>query len=338
MRQGFGCAVLAGVLAVCAATNGRCADEPVTITTFELVGGAKLEGFQFSTYGNGDQKNYVVSLLDGRKQILLEKEIAARREEIVALEKLSASVREEVLRSRAAAAAARAEAEAAAADQQRVDAARRRENEARERLAKVSAEIEPARTVLSAAETILSGTPVEIAKAEARYDAAKTELAATGNCSFCAYGNCAIRHRSAETLTEMMTLAAEDKVKAAQAGKAAEGVISRSQDTLRQLDERLVAARKEYDAARAETRSAAAQADAAAAQRRKAREAQAQPAANAAAAKSPVTVLTLKDKTVIRAVTILQDPDGRLSVKDEQGQVRYLSPEQIEKRELQAGK
>ena len=46
-----------------------------------------------------------------------------------------------------------------------------------------------------------------------------------------------------------------------------------------------------------------------------------------------LTVLTLKDGTALKAVTILEDPDGRLAVKDEQGKVHYLSAKDIVKRE-----
>ena len=50
------------------------------------------------------------------------------------------------------------------------------------------------------------------------------------------------------------------------------------------------------------------------------------------------TIVTLLNGTVITAVSILQDPDGRLTIKDDQGKVRYINPIDIRKRELKPAK
>jgi hypothetical protein len=326
-------AVAAGVLAASFSAGVHAADDNVTITTFELTDGTKLETFRFSAAGNGDLKNYIITAMDGRKQILLEREIVRRTDASVALDKLPAAGREEVLRSRAALAAARAESEAVAADQQIIDAARAKEIDVRNTLKKIGDETALARTVLTGAETLVRNAPSDIAKADARYDAAKTELASAGNCSHCAFGACTLNHRSADVLTEIMTAAAEDKVKIEQARKEAEGVVTRTLDNIKQLNARYDALRKAYDSAHKDTQAAIQKARDAANQRRKDRQAKLE-----GEAKATVTEITLKDKSIIRAVMLLQDAEGRLSIKDDQGKVHYVEPEQIAKRETKPAK
>lgn len=315
-------------------------EEPVTVTIFTLKDGKKMEGVSYSSIGAGDLKSYLINTLEGQRLIFLEKEVASKKEELVAVDKLPEKARKEVLKNRAIAAAAKAEAELFEKDQAEVTAAKRREIQIRTALSKLLDEMALARTVTANAEQIVKSAPVETARLDAQYDAAKTELGALSGTSYDrGFIRTSVEPRRADYLRDLMISSAEEKAKVEQGKKDAQDVIARVADAMKKLDERAAPLRKEYEAAQAEVKQAMQKAKDAAHEREKAaiKEAAAAnpaPAPGAAPAeKDGVTVLILKDGTILRAKQILEDPEGRAAVKDEAGKVHYVNLQDIVKRE-----
>src|SRR3954471_3345291 len=79
-----------------------CADEPVKVTTFDMNDGRKYEALNWSSFGSSDYKTYILSTIEGRKTMLLAKDVARYDEHQVALETLPADVRANIAKFRAA--------------------------------------------------------------------------------------------------------------------------------------------------------------------------------------------------------------------------------------------
>ncbi len=335
MHRFIAAVFIAGTLAA-SGVSGE--EEPVSVTTFETRDGRKIEAYRFSSLGAAEARSYLINTLDGQKLIYLEKEIVARQENTVPLEKLPEQARVEVRRARAAAAAARAEAEARGKDEEKIAAVRRKELEARVVLKKISEELALARTVLSHAENLIRNTPIEIARLDAQYDAAKTELGSLGGGGGVGYGpggfiRAGVEPRRGDYLRSVMTQVAEDKARLELGKKDAQDVVARVQETLKQLDARAAEMEKALAAAREELKEAQAKARDAVREREKAAAPEAKPAAGGV--EREVTLVTLKDGSQIRATAILEDPDGRVAIKDVEGKVRFVSVLEITKREAQ---
>ena len=230
-------------------------DEPLQVTTFELKDGKKFEAVAYAALGKDDLKSYVITEPSGTRSIILEKEIVSRKKETVAFVDLDEPSRREVLRQRRISTAKKADAEAAAADRKLVADAKLKESAYRAAFIKFNDELSLANDTLAKAQEIVKNTPVDIARADARYDAAKTELAATGGGGYpppyARYTGDASRN---DYLRKSMIEAAEDKARADTTRKEAEEIIARTQEKLKKLQERATQAQKEYDAAQLETR------------------------------------------------------------------------------------
>lgn len=305
-------------------------DEPVNVYKFELKGGQKIEAYRLASLGAGDLKSYVLTTLDGEKLIVLENEIVSRKEEVIELDKLPERARKEVLKSRAAAAAARAEMEAQQKEQQAIFAAKRKETDARNELKKIAEDAALAKAVLANAEKIIKETPVEIAKLDAQYDAAKTELGGLSSSYVGGYGG--VDHARADYLRGLMTRAAEDKVRLDQGKKEAQDVIARVQENLKVLEARMVIAKKDLETAQTEAKAAHQKAKDEARQREKTRETKGE------SQKEGPTLVTLKDGRTLTATSILEDPDGRVTIKDDQGKVHYLDAQDVIRRQTKSAK
>jgi len=319
-------------------------EDAVNVTTFSLKDGTKIQGASWSSLGDKDLKSYLINTLEGRRMIVLEKELQGKADELVALDKLPEKSRAEVLKTRAAAAAARAEAEASEKDEQMVTVQRRRENEKRKGMNLALDEIALARTVISNADQIVRNAPIEIARLDAHYDAAKTELGGSKDYVSGYLGGGYRDTRRSDYLRDQMVTAAEEKARLERGRKEAQDVLARTSETLKQLDTRATELRKELDAAEAETKLALKQAREAARERMQERLKEQQqevkdPAnleirpASAPAPRDAATTLVLKDGTRVKATTILEDPDGRMTIKDEQGKILYVDGKDVQKRE-----
>ncbi|HYF51372.1 MAG TPA: hypothetical protein VEJ63_18300 [Planctomycetota bacterium] len=325
-------------------------DDAVNVTTFTLKDGTKIQGTSWSSLGDKDLKSYLINTLEGRRMIVLEKELQGKADEVVALEKLPEKARAEVLKTRAAAAAARAEMEAAEKDEAAVAAQRRLEISKRKALNLALDEIALARTVLSNADQIVRNAPIEIARLDAQYDAAKTELGGSRDYVSGYLGGGYRDSRRSDYLRDQMVSAAEEKARVERNKKDAQDVITRTSETLKQLETKAVELRKELDAAEAETKLALKKAREAAQERAQERikeqqqkdqqkkdAAQKDPAnleiRPASAPAKDLTVLVLKDGTRVKATTILEDPDGRITIKDDQGKILYVDAKDVQKRE-----
>ena len=224
---------------------------PVRIITFELKDGKKFEALRFSSMGAGDLKTYLIYTLDGRKLALLEKEIVSRKEQLLPLASFPPQAQNEILQQRAAIAAAQTSANAKSEEQKVVAAAKQRENEAKAALDRARTEMIAASSRLADAEQTIKETPVALAKAEARYDAAKTELG-SGTSSYYYDANRVPGGRS-EHLSDVMMRAAEDKARLETAKKEAEELLKGGQDGLAPLSARVDSAMVDFAAAQAET-------------------------------------------------------------------------------------
>ncbi|MCY3022679.1 MAG: hypothetical protein NTW87_27180 [Planctomycetota bacterium] len=229
-------------------------EEPVTVTTFALKDGRKVEALRYVTFSAGDFKTFVVTALDGKKLTLLGKDVASQQEELVPFDKLPEAARQDVAKVRAAAAAARAAAEARAADEKAVAAAKRRENEVQAGLNKTADELKSAQELQTKAELAVRNAVTDIAKADARYDGAKTELGSLSGVydgySPYSWGN----PRRGDYLRALMTHAAEEKTMLQYEKQDAEAVVARVKETLPKLEARVAAAQNELAAAKAETK------------------------------------------------------------------------------------
>ena len=231
-------------------------DEPIQVTTFELKDGKKFAAVAYAALGKDDLKSYVITEPSGTRSIILEKEIANRKKETVAFVDLDEPSRREVLRQRRISTAKKADAEAAAAERKLISDAKLKESAYRAAFNKFNDELILATDTLAKAQEIVKNTPVDIARADARYDAAKTELAATGGGAYpppyARYTGDASRN---DYLRHAMIEAAEDKAKADTARKEAEEIIARTQEKMKKLQDRATQAQKEYDAAQLETKA-----------------------------------------------------------------------------------
>jgi hypothetical protein len=247
--------LLAGATLTCAAFGAELVDEPIQVTTFELKDGKKFEAIAYAALGKDDLKSYVITDAAGTRSIILEREIVSRKKATVAFVDLDEASRREVLRQRHIANAKKADADAAAAERKLIADAKLKESAYRAALNKDSDELALASDTLKKAHDIVKSAPIDVARADARYDAAKTELSATalGGYSppYARYTGDASR---SDYLRHAMIDAAEDKAKAESARHDAEDVIARTQDKLKKLEERVAAAQKDYDAAVLDTK------------------------------------------------------------------------------------
>jgi hypothetical protein len=240
-----------------------CADDdPATITTFQLRDGRTLEALRFSKIATGGVETYFISTLDGQRHVLKAEEIVSSKEALVALAALPEAARNEIRKQRAVTAAARTRAEADAAAQKTVAEAKRAENQARAVVTKLTAELNGARETLARAETVIRNAPIEVARADARYEAARTEL---GSLSSGYVGPNTIyvgNPNRADYLRALMVRAAEEKALALDNKKEAEAILARTSTAARQLEDALTTALKDLAAAQAESRKAIMQAHA----------------------------------------------------------------------------
>lgn len=320
--------LVALVICALAVLGAFAVEEPVTVTTFQLKDGEKIEALRYSVMTVNNSKGYLITTMEGKKQALIGSVVVSREEESVPFEKLSEKAQKEVLSMRVAAGSAQVEAETDRKTQQDVVAARRKAHEARTTLKTAEEALALAKTVLANAEKIVKDIPVEIAKYDAEYDAAKAELSEAYSTRVIGpYGT--PDHPRADYLRNLMVRAAENKVRAEQSRKEAQDVSTRVTETIKQLEARIDTAKKDFEAAEADAKAIAQIAKEDALEReKKAAEPRVEPPPQ-----ETLTVLTLKDGTALKAVTILEDPDGRLAVKDDQGKVHYLSAKDIVKRE-----
>ena len=316
------------VMCSLAALGAFAVEEPVTVTTFQLKDGGKIEALRYSVLTVNNSKGYQIITMEGKKQNLIGNDVISREEESVPFEKLPEKTQKEVLSMRAAASAARNEAAADKKGQQDAAAARRRARDAHNTLKTDEEALALAKMVLANAEKIVKDIPVEIARYDAEYDAAKAELSESYSTHIIgAYG--VLDHQRADYLRNVMVRAAENKVRAEQSRKDTQDLITRRTETIKQLEASIDTAKKDFEAAEADAKAIAQIAKEDALEReKKAAETRVEPPPQ-----DTLTVLTLKDGTALKAVTILEDPDGRLAVKDEQGKVHYLSAKDIVKRE-----
>ena len=239
-------------------------EDSVKITTFELKDGRQIPALQFSSLGTGVLKTYSVVNLEGEKITFLEKEIVSRTDKSVALDDLPEPAKNEVLKNRIIAAGLRAEAEAFSANQQFIADAKKKEAGARANLKKVQDELSLAQNILAKATSFTKNAPIEIARAEAQYDAAKTELAAFSsmrNSGGIYYnGEWLGDRRRTENLRNEMTRAAEDKARLEVDKKESESIIVSIQEKMKLLTGRLETAQKEVEADQTEVRQARAKA------------------------------------------------------------------------------
>jgi len=157
------------------------------------------------------------------------------------------------------------------ADQQNISAARRKEADAKTALSKARNDLLAATNHLNEAESTVRNAPIEQAKADARYDAAKTEL--SGTTGTVLYENPThISYSRSDYLRTLMTQAAEDKARIEAAKKEAEEYLKTAREKLKPLAEHVDNAMADLAAAQAETQQAVLVARAAAAERNKARE------------------------------------------------------------------
>jgi hypothetical protein len=237
------------------AASADLVDEPIQVTTFELKDGKKFEAVAYAALGKDDLKSYVITDPAGTRSIILEREIVSRKKENVAFVDLDEASRREVLRQRKIALAKKADQEAAANERKLIADAKLKESAYRAALNKAADELALASDTLTKARDIVRNSPVDVARADARYDAAKTELAATAAGGYAPpyarYTGDASRN---DYLRHAMVDAAEDKAKAESAKREAEEVIARTQDKMKKLEEHAAAAQKEYDAATLETK------------------------------------------------------------------------------------
>jgi len=267
-------AMLAG-LTLAGASFAAEIEGPLDVTTFELKDGSKFQAVSFAAVGRDDLKSYIIATPEGVKAIILEKEIVNRKKESIAFVELSDAARKAVLHERALAAERKAEFDAAEIDRKIIEAARRRENETRVALSHATEDVTIANDTISNAEDLIHNTPIEVAKADARYDAAKTELASGASSGGfpvgVRYASSVDTHRS-DYLRKLMTDAAEEKARLELAKKDAQDIINRTVDKLKALEGHIAEARKKLDAAQAETKQAIEHAEKAAKERATARE------------------------------------------------------------------
>ncbi len=121
--------------------------------------------------GKDDLKSYVITETNGARAIILEKEIVNRKKANLAFVDLDEPSRREVMRQRSISAAKHADGEAQAAELHVVNDAKLKESARKAEFdKKLSGELALARDVLTNAEQVIKNTPVDIARADARYE------------------------------------------------------------------------------------------------------------------------------------------------------------------------
>ena len=249
-------------------------DEPIQVTTFELKDGKKFSAVAYAALGKDDLKSYVITETNGERAIILEKEIVSRKKEQLAFVNLDDASRREVMRQRSVSAGKKADADAAAKERTVAYDAKLKEAAFKAAFNKINDELTLAREILTNADLVIKSTPVDIARADARYDSAKTELAATGGGGYPPpYARAADPHHN-DYLRAVMIQAAEDKAKAEVAKKDADDALARTREKIKGLEAKVEDARKACDAAQAEAKTVLDKLDKAAADRAAAREAQ----------------------------------------------------------------
>ena len=237
------------LLSLAVLAGSSFAAEEVKITTFELRDGKKYEALNWSSFGSTEYKTYTLTTVDGRKTMLLAKDVVRNSDRIAAVNSLPAEVKPVVQNYLAAIDAARANAEAAAREERIVNEARRGQRDAEQALKKAVADLSTAKNLLTSSEQAIQNSIIELATASARYDAAKTELGAGTGVSFVrtvAYDSFA----RSDNLRNTMVKAAEDKARVELERKDAEAILARTKDTIKPLTERVAELEKSRDAAR----------------------------------------------------------------------------------------
>lgn len=230
------------------------ADEPVRVTSFETSEGKKYEALNWSSFNSGDLKTYVLNTIDGRKTTLLEIDVVRKIERLAPLDSLPKDVQVSVRAARVAAAVARANAEAETREQRLIADARRGQREVEAALRKANADLLNAKNLLMLSDTAIKNSAVELAAADARYDAAKTELGSisSGLVFRAPYYSVFDTSSRADYLRSLMVRAAEDKARITQERKDAEDIIARTTASLKPLAERVAQLEKDRDAAKAQ--------------------------------------------------------------------------------------
>lgn len=229
------------------------ADEPVRVTTFETSEGKKYDALNWSSFNSSDLKTYMLSTIDGRKTMLLESDVVRRTERLAVLESLPKDIQVTVRAARVTAEIARVNAETEAKERRLITDARRGEREAETALKRGLADLQIAKNLLANADLVIRNSAVEIAAADARYDAAKTELSSLSNGPVFrvpySYSVVDTSGRG-DSLRIQMVRAAEDKAHVIQDRKDAEDVIARTNASLKPLGERVAQLEKDRDAAK----------------------------------------------------------------------------------------
>jgi len=268
-------AILAG-LTLAGVASAAEIDGPLEVTTFELKDGSKFHAVSYAAVGRDDLKSFIISTPENVKAIILEKEIVNRKKESIAFVDLSDTARKVVLHERAVAADRKAEFEASEIDRKVVEAARRKENDIRMSIAHSNEDINVAHDTLANAEDLIRNTPIEVAKADARYDAAKTELAGGGGGGYPVVGGVryanSVDSRRSDYLRKLMTDAAEEKARLELGKKDAQDIVTRTTENLKVLQNHVADLAKRLDAAQAETKAAVEHAEKAAKERQALRE------------------------------------------------------------------
>jgi hypothetical protein len=268
-------AILAG-LTLAGVASAAEIDGPLEVTTFELKDGSKFHAVSYAAVGRDDLKSFIISTPENVKAIILEKEIVNRKKESIAFVDLSDTARKAVLHDRAVAADRKAEFEASEIDRKVVEAARRKENDIRMSIAHSNEDINVAHDTLANAEDLIRNTPIEVAKADARYDAAKTELAGGGGGGYPVVGGVryanSVDSRRSDYLRKLMTDAAEEKARLELGKKDAQDIVTRTTENLKVLQNHVADLSKRLDAAQAETKAAVEHAEKTAKERQALRE------------------------------------------------------------------
>jgi len=229
------------------------ADEPVRVTTFETSEGKKYEALNWSSFNSSDLKTYLLSTMDGRKTMLLESDVVRRTERLAVLDSLPKEIQATVRGARVTAEIARVNAETEAKERRLVTDARRGEREAEFALKRGLADLQTAKNLLANADLVIRNSAVEIAAADARYDAAKTELnsLSSGPVFRVPYSYSVVDTAGrGDSLRNQMIRAAEDKAHVIQDRKDAEDVVARTNASLKPLAERVAQLEKDRDAAK----------------------------------------------------------------------------------------
>ena len=231
-------------------------DAPVRVTTFELRDGKIFQALSYSSSGANDLKSYVILTPKGERLTLLDKEIVSRKAQSLPLDKFPEAARKEILKNRAAANSVRAESEVAVQADRAASGERQKEFDVLAALNKARTEYSLANSTVQNAENTQRNAPIDIARADARYDAAKTEInsgSTAGNFGVYRVGSNSFSR--ADYLRNLMMQAAEEKARIESEKKDADEQIKRIEPTLKALGGRVEVLMQEYAAAQAETRN-----------------------------------------------------------------------------------